>query len=324
MSAAAPAAPTVPAGSTASTGPHASAESPAPAASGPAAGSAASAAPAAPAGSRGSPSGPPSTPADGRVRLRIDGAVATLVFDRPAARNAMTWAMYEELAAHCRALAQGADGAGEAAGVRVAVLRGAGGQAFVAGTDIEQFRAFAAGEDGVAYEERVAHFVGLLEAVPQPTVAVVEGWAVGGGMALCNACDLRVATPGARFGVPIARTLGNCLSAANVRRLAATLGVGMVQRMLLLAEMPTAEAMPAGYLAVVPAAELDAHVADLCGRLAGHAPLTMRASKEMLRRLAADPQAPDDDLVRRVYGSADFREGVDAFLAKRPPRWSGA
>ncbi|MEH3087751.1 MAG: enoyl-CoA hydratase [Xylophilus ampelinus] len=279
---------------------------------------------------RPAPSAPPAAPppagppAEGRVRLRIAGPVATLVFDRPAARNAMTWAMYEELAAHCRTLSQGADGAGEAAGVRAVALRGAGGQAFVAGTDIEQFRAFESGEDGVAYEARVAHFVGLLEAVPQPTVAVVEGWAVGGGMALCNACDLRVATPGARFGVPIARTLGNCLSAANVRRLVATLGVGMVQRMLLLAEMPTAEQMPAGYLEVVPAAGLDAHVDGLCARLAGHAPLTVRVAKETLRRLAADPQAPDDDLVRLIYGSADFREGVDAFLAKRAPRWSGA
>lgn len=253
----------------------------------------------------------------GRVHLRVEGAVATLVFDRPAARNAMTWAMYEQLAAHCRGLA------GDAQGLRAVVLRGAGGQAFIAGTDIEQFRAFASGEDGVAYEEKVGHFVGLLEAVPLPTIAVVEGWAVGGGMVLANACDLRVATPGARFGVPIARTLGNCLSAANVQRLAATLGISLVRRMLLLAEMPAAEQLPPGYVSVVPAADLDAHVAGLCARLAGHAPITLQVSKEMLRRLAADPCAPDDDLVRRTYGSADFREGIDAFLAKRPPQWRG-
>lgn len=257
-------------------------------------------------------------PADaGRVHLRIDGAVATLIFDRPAARNAMTWAMYEQLAAHCRALAA------DTARVRVVVLRGAGGKAFVAGTDIEQFRAFDSGDDGVAYEDKVDAFVAALEAVPQPTLAVVEGWAVGGGMALANACDLRMATPGARFGVPIARTLGNCLSARNLRRLAATLGVPLVKRMLLLAETPPAESLPPGYVTVVPAADLDAQVAALCERLAGHAPITMAVSKELLRRVTLELDLSDEDLVRRVYGSADFREGVEAFTGKRAPAWRG-
>ena len=257
-------------------------------------------------------------PADaGRVRLTVEGPVATLVFDRPAARNAMTWAMYEDLADHCRALAAAT------ATVRVVVLRGAGGKAFVAGTDIEQFRAFISGEDGIGYEAKVSRYVGALESVPQPTIGVIEGWAVGGGMALANACDLRVATPGTRFGVPIARTLGNTLSAASLRRLAATLGIPLVKRMLLLAETPAAEEMPPGYVTVVPPAELDAHVAALCERIAGHAPITMEASKELLRRLSLDLGLSDDDVVRRVYGSADFREGVDAFTSKRPPRWRG-
>lgn len=253
----------------------------------------------------------------GQVRLHIDGPVATLIFDRPAARNAMTWAMYEALAGHCRALAA------DTARVRVVVLRGAGGKAFVAGTDIEQFRAFASGDDGVAYEDKVDAFVCALEAVPQPTIAVVEGWAVGGGMALANACDVRVATPGARFGVPIARTLGNCLSGRSVRRLAATLGIPIVKRMLLLAETPAAEEMPTGYVTVVPAAEIDAHVAALCARIVGQAPITMEVSKELLRRVSLDLDLSDEALVRRVYGSADFREGVDAFTSRRPPRWRG-
>lgn len=252
----------------------------------------------------------------GAVRLTRHGAVARLVFDRPAARNAMTWRMYEQLAQACDTIA--ADPA-----IRVAVLRGAGGKAFVAGTDIEQFRAFASGEDGVAYEQQVERFVKALETLPIPTLAVVEGWAIGGGMALANACDFRLATPGARFGVPIARTLGNCLSASNLRRLVATLGESLVKRMLLLAETPTAEEMPPGYVAIVPAQEMDAKVDELCARLAGHAPLTLRATKEMLRRLAHDPHPDDTDLIREVYGSADFREGVDAFLAKRLPVWRG-
>jgi len=261
---------------------------------------------------------PPADPdaALGRVRLAIEGPVARLTFDRPAARNAMTWRMYEELVDACAAIE-----ANHA--VRVAVLRGAGGRAFVAGTDIEQFRAFTSGEDAVAYERKIERYISGLESLPVPTVAVVEGWAVGGGMAIANACDLRLATPGARFGVPVARTLGNCLSASNLRRLTGTLGVAMVKRMLLAAETPAAEEMPAGYVTVVAADELDIRVAELCERLAGLAPLTIRATKEALNRLARDPVAEGSDLIRLVYGSADFREGIEAFLAKRKPQWRG-
>ncbi len=252
----------------------------------------------------------------GATRLVIADAIATITFDRPAARNAMTWAMYEGLYAACGAITA------RATDLRAVVLRGAGGRAFVAGTDIEQFRTFTA-DDAVAYEANVETYVAALEAIPVPTIAVVEGWAVGGGFAIANACDLRIATPGARFGVPIARTLGNGLSAANLRRLCATLGLGMVKRMLLLAEMPTAEAMPSGYLEIVSAEALDAHVAEVCGRLKGEAPLTLRATKEALARLATDATPPDEDLIRMVYGSADFKEGIAAFTAKRPPAWSG-
>lgn len=251
---------------------------------------------------------------EGAVRLVIEGAVARVTFDRPHARNAMTFRMYEELAEACGRIA------GDR-GVRVAVFRGAGGKAFVAGTDIEQFRAFTSGSDGVAYEKKVDAYVGALESLPVPTIAVVEGWAVGGGMALANACDFRVATPGARFGVPIARTLGNCLSVASLRRLTDTLGASLVKRMLLLAEMPTAEDMPAGYVAVSD--DVDALVEAMSGRLADHAPITMRATKAAMRRLSLDPEAGDEDLVAEVYGSADFREGVDAFLSKRQPDWRG-
>lgn len=263
------------------------------------------------------PDAPAAEQDQGRVHFTKDGAIARLVFDRPAARNAMTWRMYEEMAEACAKIA--ADPS-----LRVAVLRGAGGKAFVAGTDIEQFRAFTSGADGIAYEEKVEHYVSLLEQLSVPTVAVVEGWAVGGGMALANACDFRLATSGARFGVPIARTLGNCLSASNVQRLVTTLGVSMVRRMLLAAETPTAEEMPAGYVSVFSSGEIDAKLDELCVRLAGHAPLTLRVTKQMLRRLATDPHAPDTDLVREIYGSADFREGVESFLAKRPANWRGA
>ena len=153
----------------------------------------------------------------------------------------MTWAMYDGLATSCAAIDKNTS-------VRVAVLRGAGGKAFVAGTDIAQFRGFATGDDGIAYEAKLDGFIETLERLRVPSIAVVEGFAVGAGLAIANACDIRIASSGARFGVPIARTLGNCLSAANLRRLCATLGVSWVKRMLLLAEMPAADTLlPIGY-----------------------------------------------------------------------------
>ncbi|MFK8250514.1 enoyl-CoA hydratase/isomerase family protein [Ancylobacter terrae] len=254
--------------------------------------------------------------AAGAVRLTIEGAIARITFDRPAARNAMTFPMYEQLAAACATIAAEPS-------IRLAVLRGAGGKAFVAGTDIEQFRAFRSGDDAVAYERRIESYIGGLEALPVPTLAVIEGWAVGGGMAIANACDLRIAAAGARFGVPIARTLGNALSTANLQRLAATLGPAMVKRMLMLAETPTAEEMPARYVEVVDPAELDARVEATCRRLLDHAPITLRVTKEALRRVALEPRPDGSDLVRAAYGSADFREGIEAFLARRPPQWRG-
>ena len=146
------------------------------------------------------------------------------------------------------------------------------------------------------------------------------------GLAVATHCDLRVATPGARFGVPIARTLGNCLSPANLRRLTATLGLPVVKRMMLLAEMPEAESLAAlGYLAGIAAPEaLDATVAQLCERLLGHAPVTMRVTREMLGALALDPNADGSAGIRACYGSRDFAEGVRAFLEKRPAAWSGS
>jgi enoyl-CoA hydratase/carnithine racemase len=260
----------------------------------------------------------PTSSGDGQVTLRVADAVAHVLFDRPWARNAMTWAMYDGLAAACAAI-------NENSSVRVAVLRGAGGKAFVAGTDISQFRKFGSGNDGVTYEARLDGFVDTLERLRVPSIAVVEGFAVGAGLAIANACDVRIAASGARFGVPIARTLGNCLSAANLGRLSNTLGVSWVKRMLLLAEMPSAESLLAiGYLETVVAHEaLDAEVARLGDRFAEHAPLTIAATRETLRRLAPAPDVDISDLIRVCYGSTDFRRAVAAFSAGKQIDWEG-
>jgi enoyl-CoA hydratase/carnithine racemase len=255
---------------------------------------------------------------DGEVRYSRDGAVATVIFDRPAARNAMTWRMYEQLGQACAQMRK-------EEGLRVAVLRGAGGKAFIAGTDIAQFQAFRTGEDGIAYEEKMEAIIGAVETLPVPTLAVIEGFAIGGGLAIAAACDLRIATPGSRFGVPIARTLGNCLSIANYARLVVALGASRAKRMLLLAEnLAAEEALAAGFIGeIVEPRDLDARVAELTDRLAHHAPITMRVSKEAIRRLLHAGLPDGDDLVRACYGSDDFHIGVKAFVDKREPQWTG-
>jgi len=255
---------------------------------------------------------------EGEVRFTRMGKVATIVFDRQAARNAMTWRMYDQLAEACARIRGDRN-------LRVAVLRGAGGKAFVAGTDIAQFQQFSSAADGVAYEEKMERYLGALEALPVPTLCVIEGWAIGGGLAIAACCDLRIATPGSRFGVPIARTLGNCLSVANYARLIAALGAARAKRMLLLAENLTAgEGLAAGFLTeIVEPTALDKRIAELCDRLLHNAPVTMRVTKEAIRRLTHAGLPDGDDLVRECYGSKDFRVGVDAFVAKREPQWTG-
>lgn len=256
--------------------------------------------------------------AEGTVHLSIAAGVASVLFDRPAARNAMTWAMYERLNAICEELK--ADRC-----VRVVTFRGAGGQAFVAGTDIEQFTRFSSGEDGVAYEKQIDQCIARLESLPMPTVAVIEGWTIGGGLAIATACDFRIATTGSRFGVPIAKTLGNCLSVANLSRLSAVFGMPRVKRMLMLAEVLGAdEALACGFLLqTVEPGGIDGQLDKLCERLAALAPVTQNVSKQGLRRLVNASLPPDEDLIRQCYGSTDFHEGVKAFVEKRSPVWKG-
>jgi enoyl-CoA hydratase len=254
---------------------------------------------------------------EGQVQLERQGAMAMVTFDRPQERNAMTWAMYGQLGVIC-------DGLRQDASVRAVIFRGAGGKAFVAGTDIAQFANFD-GDAGVAYEKRIDACIGMLEALPMPTLALIEGWCVGGGLAIATTCDFRLATPESKLGVPIAKTVGNCLSMANMARLTAAFGTQRLKRMLLLAELMGAdEALAAGYLhAIAPSEELQAQGIALAQQLAALAPVTQAVSKEGLRRLELHHLPDGEDLIRRTYGSRDFREGVQAFTGKRPPVWTG-
>jgi enoyl-CoA hydratase/carnithine racemase len=240
------------------------------------------------------------------------GPALWVTFNRPKAHNAMTFAMYEELFERC----EQADADND---VRALVLRGAGEKAFVAGTDIRQFAAFESGDDGVEYEATIDRIVGRLETVAKPTIALVDGYAMGSGLALSAACDLRICTPEAKFGLPIARTVGNCLSMENYARLAALLGSARLKELIFTARsIEPDEALSIGLATeVVEEDEAEARVQELCERLARHAAVTLRVTKEALRRLR-DAGLPDgDDLVRETYGSEDFRRTVQAFLAKR-------
>lgn len=247
------------------------------------------------------------------------GSTAFITFNRPQARNAMTFPMYEALYERC----EEADADDE---VRALVLRGAGGKAFVAGTDISQFRDFESGQDGIAYEQRVDRVVTRLELVRKPTIAVIDGHAVGGGLALAAVSDLRICTPGAKFAMPIARTLGNCLSMDNSARLVALIGPARTKELIFTARSFSAEEAFAAGLAteVVPEAEIEGRVAELCERLAAHAPITMRVTKEAIRRLRTAGVGNGDDLIVEAYSSGDFKRGVEAFFEKRQAVWEGS
>lgn len=248
-------------------------------------------------------------------------SILRVTFNRPHARNAFTFAMYERLAELCR-MAEADDS------IRAILLTGAGEKAFAAGTDISQFRAFATPEDAIGYEERVGRVIGVLEACPKPTIAAIAGACTGGGAGIAAACDLRIAAPNVRFGFPIARTLGNCLSMENLARLAALIGPARVTDMIFTARLVEAEeAKSIGLVHEVTAdiATLMPRAEEVARTVAGNAPLTLRATKEALRRLR--PKFGSEagrDLILMCYMSRDFREGMDAFLNKRKPEWAGA
>jgi enoyl-CoA hydratase len=257
---------------------------------------------------------------DEEILYDVKDGIGTITLNRPHARNALTFAMYERIAAIC------SDVPGHGA-PKVIVMTGAGEKAFAAGTDISQFRAFEKPEDALAYEAKIDRILTTIESCPIPTIAAISGAVTGGGASIACACDMRIATASARFGFPVARTLGNCLSAKSYARLVALLGPARVKDVVFTARLVEAqEGERAGLYNEVVAdhAALLARAYALAATIAGHAPLTLRATKESLRRLAQDgAQAETDDLVVMCYTSADFREGIEAFLGKRPPNWTG-
>jgi enoyl-CoA hydratase len=247
--------------------------------------------------------------------------VGRITFNRPHARNAFTFRMYERLEEICQQ-------AQDDSSVRVLVLTGAGDKAFAAGTDISEFKRFSTATDALNYEARVDRVLSALECSRVPTIAAIAGACTGGAATIAACCDLRIGAANARFGIPIARTLGNCLSMSNYVRLAALLGPARVKDIIFTARLIGAEeARAIGLLSeVLPDyAALQSRADELARTVALQAPLTLRVTKEALRRIKEKMSPEEDrDLILMCYMSRDFREGMDAFLNKRTPNWKGA
>lgn len=254
------------------------------------------------------------------ILFEISGGVGYLTVNRPDQRNAMTWAMYQRLVEVCEEVDRDDR-------IKVLVITGRGDRAFISGTDIAQFPAFRGNpQAGIEYEERIDRVLGRLEAVHAPTIASIRGFAIGGGLGIALACDLRLAADTAQFGIPNIR-LGNCLSMKNYTRLVALLGPARTKEMIYTARHVDAREAHAWGLVneVVPSAALEARTRELAEAIASAPPITLRVSKEAVHRVVERlvPENSGHDLIALCYNSADFQEGVAAFLEKRPPRWVG-
>lgn len=255
----------------------------------------------------------------GDVLLRRDGPIVWITFNRPQARNAMTFSMWEELVHICDELEDDPD-------LRVMVLSGAGDKSFVAGTDINEFKAFTDPKHALDYEQRIGNVISRLDAFPRPTIAMIRGYAVGGGASMAMACDMRICTPDAKFGVPIARTLGNTLATGGLARLVDLVGPARTKELLFTAKMIEADAaLNIGLVnEIVEPDNLEERTREIAETIAGHAPITIKTVKEGVRRIL-ELRRPErfEDLIVEAYMSDDFKEGVNAFLEKRKPDWQG-
>ncbi len=252
--------------------------------------------------------------------FEVRDGIGRATFNRPQARNAFTFEMYERLAQIC-------EQANDDHAVKVLVFQGAGEKAFASGTDINQFRAFTTPEHAIEYESRIDRVLTTLEQCRVPTIAAITGACTGGGAGIAACCDLRIGTKTTKIGFPIARTLGNCLSMSNISRLTALIGPARVKDLIFTARLVGAEeAARIGLLneVIEDVAALQRRADELATLIAGNAPLTLRATKQALARLQRRLSREEgEDLILMCYMSRDFREGLDAFLNKRQPRWAG-
>jgi enoyl-CoA hydratase/carnithine racemase len=250
----------------------------------------------------------------------VRDGVAYVTFNRPQARNALTFAMYERLAEICSQ-------ANQDRSVKAILITGAGDKAFAAGTDISQFRTFDKEQDALDYEARIDRVMNAIERCRVPTIAAIHGACTGGGASIAACCDLRIASRGMKYGFPVARTLGNCLSLASYARLVYLVGPALVKDIVFRARLIEAdEALAKGLISeLLPdQASLMQKAEEIARQVASHAPLTLQATKEAILRLRMGVKHGEgNDLVLMCYMSEDFREGMEAFLNKRKPVWKG-
>ena len=257
-----------------------------------------------------------------KMLSRRDGAIGHMIFNQPEKHNAVSLEMWEAAERIMHDFELDSE-------IRVLVLSGAGGKSFVAGADISEFEKQRGSADAQAhYNARTRAVYRLVENFPKPTIAMIHGYSIGGGLNLACCCDLRVCSDKASFGMPAARlALGYPFEA--VQRLTNIVGIANARHLMFSAERIDAEhALRIGLAQkVVPIDQLESTVDTYANEIGGNAPLTVRAMKFISTQVLADPDDRDlvkcDEMVAACFASADFKEGRRAFMEKRKPRFQG-